>query len=599
MNDIRWGAVDDDSDPYVIEEYTIGWKAVDAEQMYYDVDDPNGGDCYEGGCDGDEISDEDTMVTVYAPGTANREVVLGYDETASYYCWVFFTDFNPNYGENNPIYVLECYYDSDCSANQYCDKSGSWDDWDCISKKSDGQSCTAGNQCSSGYCDNDGEGLSDDNHCFTPYNTYFDGQETSYCEYSTGNGIVDCDERQNGDDLNMCIGAAYYEEECSNTCAYQDVTSVFECTDTGCNCSEILCDEKTTGSNISTCASGQTYFADKCTSTAGGEDRTDNICRSSSFDSVCTASSECDGIEAGTDNCNPNCTLIASPNITIISLKDIYSNNTFKVFEFVIKNNGGSALNITNWGMDFDDGNAVINSYTFNLSVSEEMPVFVEYNYASTGRYVVIVNVTSENLSAFKDLNIDVGDLVITSLDYLYVDENTVVFEAIILNSGDFPINNINWSFNTGEDTHYAASLFTLSDNENISIVFENNYSSYGAKNYNFTAFTANKTSSKTGSIELKELDIINFSNIYSNSTNVIFEFIVKNLFSTSKDFGWSIATNDTAGIIRSTDTITLADDENTSILFEHNFSASGTYQITVTANTSAANYSESISLTI
>ena len=57
----------------------------------------------------------------------------------------------------------------------------------------------------------------------------------------------------------------------------------------------------------STTLSGQTYFADKCTSTAGGEDRGDNICRSSTFASGCTADPECNGVTAGTGSCNSMC----------------------------------------------------------------------------------------------------------------------------------------------------------------------------------------------------------------------------------------------------------------------------------------------------
>ncbi len=173
---------------------------------------------------------------------------------------------------------------------------------------SDGQPCTANSECQSAYCDNDGAGLSDDFWCFTPYNTYYDNQENTYCEYSTNTGIADCDEKQAGTDLNKCFGTSYYEDECSGSCNYQDITSRFECTESGCSCTQPKCDGLTTGSNIASCTSGQTYFADKCTSTAGGQDRTDNVCRSSSFTSGCTADSQCNGITAGTGNCTSICT---------------------------------------------------------------------------------------------------------------------------------------------------------------------------------------------------------------------------------------------------------------------------------------------------
>ena len=40
-------------------------------------------------------------------------------------------------------------------------------------------------------------GLSDDTICFTPYNTYFDGNEIKSCEYSVG-GNISCDEKEIG-----------------------------------------------------------------------------------------------------------------------------------------------------------------------------------------------------------------------------------------------------------------------------------------------------------------------------------------------------------------------------------------------------------------
>ena len=210
-----------------------------------------------------------------------------------------------------------------------------------------------------------------------------------------------------------------------------------------------------------------------------------------------------------------------------------------------------------------------------------------------------MVNATSENLLASKDLNIDIGDLIISSLDYIHVNESVVVFEAIVNNLENFSITSINWSFNTGENTYYAASLFNFSANESISIIFENNYSFYSLKNYNFTVFTTNRTSSKIGSTDLRELNIIDFSKLYSNSTNAVFEFIINNLFSTNRTFSWSFDTNDTAGIIKSTNFTILTSYENISILFQHNFSNTGNYLVTARANTSKANYSESLDISL
>ncbi|MFH1316406.1 MAG: toxin TcdB middle/N-terminal domain-containing protein [Candidatus Woesearchaeota archaeon] len=186
--------------------------------------------------------------------------------------------------------------------------------------KSDGESCTSDLICQSSYCDNDGVGLNDDGWCFTPYNTYFDEQETSYCEFSTDFGTVNCDERQVGDNYTSCTSG------------------------------------------------GENYFADQCSSTCQGEDRGDNICRSNSFDAGCTADSECNGIEAGTNNCNSNCTYVLPPelNITLIGPSNestLFSYDSPFIFNFTVDSNNEIRncslwANFTgSWGIEQTIGN--------------------------------------------------------------------------------------------------------------------------------------------------------------------------------------------------------------------------------------------------
>ena len=273
VNNIRWGAVNDSSDPYVINNYTIGIKGVTTKFLYYN--ESINETCTEFGCDNNyELDDwpnlEGTLIATTAPNVADIEMALSWNTTASYWCTTWTPEFNsfiPNYGENNSIYVLNCFSDNDCSGNNYCNKTGTWDQWSCVSGKPDGQNCTSNSQCASNYCDNDNIGLDDDRWCFTPNNTYFDGEESSYCEVSTNLGIVECDERQIGDNYSSC--------------------------DTG----------------------GETYFVDRCSSVCEGEDRGDTICRSSSFASGCTADSLCNGVVAGTGDCNSTCNFVL-PNDT-------------------------------------------------------------------------------------------------------------------------------------------------------------------------------------------------------------------------------------------------------------------------------------------
>ena len=312
----------DSSDPYVIGEYRIGWTAVDAQQMDYACDcdsnnctSPNACDsaCSFGGCDCEGLSSTGTRVTVTAPGVAHHDFLAGYDETNDWACWTWFCDFTPFYINARDevvepaIYVLRCFEDTDCPTGQRCNKSGSWQQWACMSRPEPGDPCTSDAECSSGFCDNDGVGLSDDGWCFIPSNVHFDGQEPAHCEVSTGTGSALCDERQVGEALGQCLGISYRAEKCSSNCEPADITDVFECDDSGCACAQPMCDGLSSGSKIPTCAGGQTYIADLCSQTASGIDRFESVCRSSAFAADCTGDPECNDVVAGTGNCSLAC----------------------------------------------------------------------------------------------------------------------------------------------------------------------------------------------------------------------------------------------------------------------------------------------------
>ena len=202
VNDIKWGSIEhnDSNDPYVLGNYSIGWRGVDAEHMYYEVADPriqnetfHDGSCYFGGpregdhgCHAQDTLDiEGTKITLSQPGTASTENVVGFDwendENAYYACTLWFNGFTPNYifngGEfNRSIYVLNCYDNStDCGESNYCDKSGNWNEWNCQPMCSNGI-CEIGEN-----CPDDGSGNEMCNNLDDDCNGYIDENLTQQC----------------------------------------------------------------------------------------------------------------------------------------------------------------------------------------------------------------------------------------------------------------------------------------------------------------------------------------------------------------------------------------------------------------------------------
>ncbi|MFH1053012.1 MAG: S8 family serine peptidase [Candidatus Woesearchaeota archaeon] len=154
------------------------------------------------------------------------------------------------------------------------------------------------------------------------------------CENSPGsNDELGC--RVNGTDCyyiaEYFCGAPYTcDERSQNECSfdygllcewqgtYND--NVIEECESSCG-SISQCDEQLVGYNYANCTTGgESYFADQCSYSCQGEDRGDNICRSSAFTSGCTAHPDCNGIEAGTGVCDLNCDYDESPYINSLSI---------------------------------------------------------------------------------------------------------------------------------------------------------------------------------------------------------------------------------------------------------------------------------------
>lgn len=176
VNDIRWGKIEDENDAYVIGSYKIGWRATNAVKVYYNVANPET-NCNETGCGGSTLYDEvGTKTVVEAPGIASYDTVVAYNnivtEACNFYCYTWlnggtpYYGWNPSLGETGPnyIHVLRCYEASDCGEGETCDRAGSWENWQCIPKKQDGESCLVNADCLSAYCST----LSSTPICFTP-----------------------------------------------------------------------------------------------------------------------------------------------------------------------------------------------------------------------------------------------------------------------------------------------------------------------------------------------------------------------------------------------------------------------------------------------
>jgi hypothetical protein len=189
--------------------------------------------------------------------------------------------------------------------------------------------CPEGSQCDETLTDGDFSAGTkrydpDDNYCDNCAGGGVIGEDGN-CEYACNTGTVlpQCDEYPTGTDLVSCNYGlqTYFADECSLSCTGQDRDSICRSNAYHATCTAYgLCNGLATNAQLTSCALGQTYFADDCGAACAGEDRGDNICRSSAFASGCTATSLCNSLATNSnivscsagqtyfaDDCGANC----------------------------------------------------------------------------------------------------------------------------------------------------------------------------------------------------------------------------------------------------------------------------------------------------
>ncbi|MBI3037338.1 hypothetical protein HYY73_06355 [Candidatus Woesearchaeota archaeon] len=294
------------------------------------------------------------------------------------------------------------------------------------------------------------------------------------------------------------------------------------------------------------------------------------------------------------------------PQPTVVSLKiqslsQIYSNGTNKVFEFVMENNGTSAVNNVTWKLNLGDGTIVNSTYNTSLAVAETVRVYAAYNYSSEGDYTVTANATAiaEGVTATKTLVISsAGTLSLSSLKVLYSNLSEKVFEFAINNSGDNNIS-VNWTLNFG-DGNVVSSVqnANLNSSKSLLVYVQHNYSAQGDYSIAATAQGGGLTASSSISTEVEYLGVSNFSVINSSGSLRTFEAYIRNYMTVNMtNVSWSLNTGN--GIVSSTSPITLQPQEEAFVFVAYNYTSTGTFAANFTAVNGSWSDVEALNVTI
>ena len=291
-----------------------------------------------------------------------------------------------------------------------------------------------------------------------------------------------------------------------------------------------------------------------------------------------------------------NNTCSTGKELQVSSLSQLSSNNP-RIFEFITLNNAISVLDNVSWS--FYTGESIINNnQNISLNPNEDIFVFIEYNYSNPSTsHTVNATVKQSNLTDY--MNKTFGDLLITTLKEIYSNVTNKIFEFDIQNNIASNINNINWTFDTGEDNIFAKQLIDLNSSETIFVFVENSYSSDGVFIVTVNA-TNNSLSDKTSlsTTITKNIDLSNLTNLSTTGNSVIIEFIITNMMDANlTNINWTANTNNQ--VIKAANLINLIPLENIFVYNQYDYGSSGLYLFNATAKDTNTNQEDSEDITI
>ena len=280
--------------------------------------------------------------------------------------------------------------------------------------------------------------------------------------------------------------------------------------------------------------------------------------------------------------------------LKISSLSQIYSNVTRKVFEFVIENNGTSAVNNVTWRLNLGDGTVINSTYNASLAVGDLMLVYFDYNYSTEGQYLVTANASAiaEGVTDIETLSVSAsGALSVTGLKVFYSNLSQKVFEFSI-NNNDVTNFSVNWTLNLGDGNVVSSVQNTsLNSTKSLLVYVYHNYTAQGDYSVTATAQGGGLTASSNIPVEVEYVGVSNFSVINSSGALRTFEAYVKNYMAVNlTNVSWSMDTGTGDGVINSKIPVVLRPQEGAFVYVSYSYT--GTGGGTFTMNFSAVNNS-------
>ncbi|MBI2672974.1 hypothetical protein HYX19_01830, partial [Candidatus Woesearchaeota archaeon] len=184
-----------------------------------------------------------------------------------------------------------------------------------------------------------------------------------------------------------------------------------------------------------------------------------------------------------------NVTYTATSDVRIFnisSLKTLSQNFSRFIFEYRIINAYGNNNSASNWSFD-TNGQVITSNLGTILNTSENVMVFIDYNYTSYGSFMVTVSGIPEQYTKPASITVDNKKLELNSLQLLS-NNLTSVTEFIIKNKFNVNISDVSWVYRPNNITvTNSTQNSNLIANETVLVYVQYTYNTSGSYIINAT----------------------------------------------------------------------------------------------------------------
>jgi len=302
-----------------------------------------------------------------------------------------------------------------------------------------------------------------------------------------------------------------------------------------------------------------------------------------------------DGIN--TNNTVSEGTFEIDNDLRITNLSTLYENGTKRTFYYETKNTLDDTLN--NVAEELNTGESTVELTTnHSLNPDEEVMVFIEYDYNTTGDKTLTATATSGSYIETESASVSLPDIEVKDLTILNSTLTKRIFSFNIKNNLNITMTNVTWDLDTEKETISSSEGITLAPDEELFTFIHYDFVDKGTYNVIATVFNSSLNHSQSLLVKVKDIKVENLSVISDSNDIKIFEFILKNDWNTSLTaVNWTLNTG--LETITAKDLTALTPNEKLFVYAQYNYASTGSFNVNATGINGTSQDSDVIGVSV